>query len=86
MEKILNKAKKMKKAERILSGLLRVSEVLENPTNYFDKVDSVGGWISSIRKQNNDTLLFISLSDGSCNSKLQIVVENTISNFKEIMS
>lgn len=49
MEKIKIVAQKLKKAERILSGILRISHVLENPDNYYDKVDTVGGWIKTIK-------------------------------------
>lgn len=67
MEKSLLIAKKLPKAERILSGLLRVQSILEDPKKYYGKIDSVGGWIKSIRKLENDTLLFVNISDGSCN-------------------
>lgn len=68
MEKIKIVAQKLQKAERIMSGLLRISHVLENPDDYYDKVDTIGGWIKSIKNQKK--LLFISLSDGSCNRNL----------------
>ena len=38
--------------ERLLSGILRIKAVLTNPTKYFDKVESVGGWAKTVRKQN----------------------------------
>ena len=70
MEKIKVVAKKLQKSERILSGLLRIQNVLQTPEKYFDKVDTVGGWLKSSRKQNNDKLVFWSISDGSCQTNL----------------
>ena len=68
--------------ERLLSGILRIKPILLNPTHYFDKVETVGGWARTVRKQNN--LIFVELSDGSCFESLQIVVDSQISNFAEI--
>lgn len=85
MDKIKIVAQKLPKAERILSGLLRIQSILTTPDQYFDKVESVGGWIKNIRLQANDTLVFIELSDGSCNSNFQVVVQNSLPNFKEIL-
>jgi asparaginyl-tRNA synthetase len=56
------------------------------PEIYFDKVESVGGWIKNMRVQNNDKLIFIELSDGSCSSNFQIVVQDTLPNFKELLT
>lgn len=42
----------------------------------------MGGWIKNIKKQKN--LIFISLSDGSCNQNLQIIIEETHPCFEEI--
>lgn len=61
-------AEKLAKSERILSGLLRIQYVMDNPEQYYGKLDNVGGWIKNIKKQKN--LIFISLSDGSCNQNL----------------
>lgn len=61
-------AEKLAKSERILSGLLRIQYVMDNPEQYYGKLDHVGGWIKNIKKQKN--LIFISLSDGSCNQNL----------------
>ena len=68
--------------ERIPSGLLRIKAILNDPTKYFDKVETVGGWARTVRNQNK--LLFIELSDGSGMENLQIVVEDTVKNFAEI--
>lgn len=70
MEKAKLVAEKLKKVPRILSGLLRVQSVLDDPKSYFGKTDSVGGWIKSVRRLEKDTLLFINVSDGSCNRSL----------------
>lgn len=79
MEKIKVIAEKLPKAERILSGLLRIQHVLENPEQFFEKVEQVGGWIKSIKNQKK--FIFISLSDGSCNKTLQILVDQTSPDF-----
>ena len=85
MDKIKIVAKKLPKVERILSGLLRIQSILTNPEVYFDKIESVGGWIKNIRLQGNDKLVFIELSDGSCSTNLQVVVQDTLPNFKDIL-
>ena len=85
MEKIGIVAKKLNKAERLLSGLLRINSNLGNPEKYFDSVDSVGGWVKNFRLQNNDKLAFIELSDGSSAKPLQIVIQDNMPNFKEFI-
>jgi len=78
-------AKKLFKTERILSGLLRIDSILQNPEKFYEKVDSVGGWIRNIRFQNNNKLAFIELSDGSCNKNLQVVIDCQILNFEKLL-
>ena len=85
MDKIKVVAEKLKKTERLLSGLLRIQSILTTPDSYYDKVESVGGWVKQMRCQNNDKLIFLDLSDGSCAGRFQIVVEDTLPNFKEIL-
>ena len=55
---------------------------MDNPDQYYGQLDQVGGWIKNIKKQKN--LIFISLSDGSCNQNLQIIIEEGHSCFEEI--
>jgi asparaginyl-tRNA synthetase len=85
MDKIKVVAQKLPKAERLLSGLLRIQSILNTPEKYFDKVESVGGWVRNMRFQANDTLIFIELSDGSCPGNIQVVVQNTLPNFKDLL-
>lgn len=85
MDKIKVVAQKLPKAERLLSGLLRIQSILQTPEKYFDKVESLGGWVKNMRLQANDTLIFIELSDGSGPVNIQVVVQNTLPNFKDIL-
>ncbi len=85
MDKIKVVAQKLPKAERIFSGLLRIQTILANPDKYFDKTESVGGWIKNMRLQANDTLIFIELTDGSCATPFQVVVQDTLANFKDLL-
>lgn len=85
MEKFGLVAKKLPQTERILSGLIRIKSILENPDNYFEKIDEVGGWVKNLRFQNNNKLAFVELSDGSCNSSLQIVIESCLPNFEDFL-
>ena len=68
--------------ERLLSGILRLKPVLKEPTKYFDKVETVGGWARTVRKQN--ALIFVELSDGSCFETLQVVIDQSMKNFAEL--
>ena len=68
--------------ERLLSGILRIKPILLDPTKYFDKVETVGGWARTVRKQGN--LVFVEISDGSCFDGLQVVIENSLKNFTEL--
>lgn len=45
MERIKLVAEKLKKTERILSGILKISSVFTQPEEYYGKVDTVAGWI-----------------------------------------
>ena len=56
------------------SGDVKIDEFSENVT--------VGGWIRSIR--DSKTFGFIVISDGTCFKTLQIVYDESLSNFKEI--
>lgn len=85
MDKIKVVAKKLPKAERILSGLLRIQSILTTPEAYFDKTESVGGWVKHLRVQGSDKFIFIELSDGSSANNLQILLHDTLPNFKDIL-
>ena len=86
MEKLGVVAKKLNTSERMISGLLRVVSIVSNPDKYYETVDNVGGWVKTLRRQNNDQLIFIALSDGSSPSNLQVVVQNTMPNFEELLN
>ncbi len=45
MDRIKLVAEKLKKTERILSGILKISTVFDKPTEYYEKEDIVAGWI-----------------------------------------
>ena len=86
MDKLGIVAKKLNTSERMISGLLRIVSVTSNPDKYYDTVDCVGGWVKTLRKQNNDQLIFIALSDGSSPNNLQVVVQNNMPNFAELLN
>lgn len=69
-----------------MSGLLRIVTVLRNPEQYYDKTEMVGGWIKNMRKGKNNTLIFVELSDGSCQKNLQLVLNESLPNFKELLT
>jgi asparaginyl-tRNA synthetase len=64
------------KATQIASISKSYQELLEQPMR-------VNGWVRSIR--DSKTFGFIELNDGSCFKNLQIVFENTLANFNEII-
>lgn len=86
MEKFGVIAKKLNTSERMISGMLRVVSILNNPDKYYDQVEYVGGWVKTLRKQNNDQLIFIALSDGSSPHNLQVVVQNNMPNFSDLLN
>ena len=85
MEKLGIVAKKLNKAERLLSGQLRISAVLADPDKYIGQVDTVGGWVKNLRLQNNDKLAFVELSDGSSTKPLQVVIDHKLPNFADFL-
>lgn len=72
-------------SERLLSGILRIKSILTSPNNYFDKTETVGGWARTLRSGENSKIMFVELNDGSCAKSLQIVVQNNIPNFEELL-
>ncbi|KAH8583098.1 asparaginyl-tRNA synthetase [Cryptosporidium sp. chipmunk genotype I] len=72
--------------EYSVNGRLRIASILDGEdsgASYIGKKVTVGGWARTVRKQCSDTLLFISLNDGSTSSNLQCVVEKTVKGFDE---
>ena len=72
------------KSETLVGSILRVDYVLANAAKYLDKNITVAGWANSARLQENDTLLFIELVDGTSPVPLQIVVKSTTTNFADL--
>ncbi len=64
-------------------GLLRIKAILANPDSFIGKRAVVGGWVKTQRKQTKQ-IVFIELNDGSCQSHLQIVIEDTVPNFADV--
>ena len=77
---------KMPTQPTIYSGAARIKAILENPSAYMDKLETVGGWARTVRKQKpknedgtaGEQLVFVELNDGSCLGSLQIVVQEQI--------
>lgn len=87
MEKVIGPTvKKLKTADRMMSGLLRVTTILKEPERFYDKTEMVGGWIKNVRTGKNSTILFVELADGSCQKGLQLVLTNKLKNFDDLLS
>lgn len=59
-----------------------LKELFENIENYIDKDIKLTGWIRNHRKQKE--FGFIDFSDGTCMKHIQIVYDNSLSNFDDI--
>lgn len=59
-----------------------LKDLLKNIKEYLDKEVTIQGWIRNHRDQK--TFGFIDFSDGTCNEHLQIVYDETLTNFKDI--
>lgn len=59
-----------------------IKDLFRNSDNYFDKEITVSGWVKTLR--DSKTFGFIEINDGSFFKNLQIVFDNTLSNFDEI--
>ena len=59
-----------------------LKEVFDKKDELLDKEIKVNGWIRNHRPQKE--FGFIDFSDGTCFKHLQIVYDNTLSNFNEI--
>ena len=87
MEKVIGPTvKKLKTADRMMSGLLRVTTILNSPDRFFDKTEMVGGWIKNVRTGKNSTILFVELADGSCQKGLQLILTDQLPNFKDLLT
>lgn len=75
----------MDTVERLLSGMLRVKSILDRPDSFYDKTEEVGGWIRNMRCAKGNTLIFVELSDGSCQKGLQVVMTEKLPNFKNLL-
>ena len=62
--------------------LLSVREIFRNKEQYLDKEIEVGGWVRSIR--DGKTFGFIVLNDGTFFEPLQVVYNDSMSNFAEV--
>lgn len=62
---------------------VRIAALHKNYEPYIDKLISVGGWARSTRV-GGETLFFLELNDGSCQSSLQVVVSGDIANLEEL--
>ena len=61
---------------------LNIREILENSNKFIGKPVVIEGWIKTSRGSKN--FGFIELNDGSCFDTLQVVYDDTLSNFSEI--
>ena len=59
-----------------------VRELFKNSENYYTKEIKVTGWVKTVR--DSKTFGFIEINDGSFFKNLQIVFDNSLSNFDEI--
>ncbi len=62
--------------------LVEIKELYKNKEQYLDQKITVGGWVRSIR--DSKTFGFITISDGTGFSPLQIVYSDALENFKQI--
>jgi len=63
---------------------VRIKELLSEYTSYLNTTVTVAGWVRTTRNANKGELLFIELSDGSCASTVQCVLEKSkIPNLEE---
>jgi asparaginyl-tRNA synthetase len=61
---------------------LLVKQLYRNSEEHLDRTVTVSGWVRTLRASN--AFGFIEINDGSFLKNLQIVFDNTLSNFKEI--
>ena len=61
---------------------ITIKELYRNSENYYSKEVQVSGWIKTVR--DSKTFGFIEINDGSFFKNLQIVFDDSLSNFEEI--
>lgn len=62
----------------------KIKHLLKDPTPYaIGSIIQVQGWVRTVRDQKK--FLFIELNDGSCLANIQIIAEEKLSNFAEII-
>ncbi len=61
---------------------ITIKDLFRNSDNYFNKEITVFGWVRTLR--DSKTFGFIEINDGSFFKNLQIVFDNSLSNFDEI--
>eukprot|EP00331_Platyophrya_macrostoma_P027055 CAMPEP_0176456582 /NCGR_PEP_ID=MMETSP0127-20121128/31377_1 /TAXON_ID=938130 /ORGANISM="Platyophrya macrostoma, Strain WH" /LENGTH=527 /DNA_ID=CAMNT_0017846575 /DNA_START=53 /DNA_END=1636 /DNA_ORIENTATION=+ len=69
--------------KNVVPGITRLEYLLKNYESYMDKEVTVAGWARTCRPQAKETLVFIELTDGTTPGSLQVVVDQTMPNFKE---
>jgi hypothetical protein len=62
---------------------VRIQALAENHEAYLDYVIQVAGWARTTRMGGKD-FAFVELTDGSCSSTLQVVVDSSMPNFDDI--
>ncbi|MCR5737965.1 MAG: asparagine--tRNA ligase [Eubacterium sp.] len=62
--------------------LVEIKELYKKQSQYLNQTITVGGWVRSIR--DSKTFGFITLSDGTCFSTLQVVYSDALENFQQI--
>lgn len=75
---------KRNRPSHLVGNVVRLDYLLSNASTFLDKDVTVAGWANSTRLQENNTLLFIELVDGTSPVPLQIVVKSTAPNFAEL--
>ena len=61
---------------------LEIKELYRNTDKYIDKKVEISGWVRTIR--DSKTFGFIEINDGSFFKNVQVVIDDTLSNFAEI--
>ena len=62
----------------------KIKNILKSDTNILTKSIKIAGWVKTIRLQK--TFAFIELNDGSCFSNIQIIADETIEDYKDVLN
>ena len=62
---------------------IRIQTLRSNPDEFKGKMHSVQGWVKTIRKQK--TFAFLELNDGSSLGNLQVIMQDDLSNYNDIL-